>query len=344
MQSQHFTLTYGSLNHRLVMKSVLFLWLIGQIWYSRALDGNWSVLNGGVSGGNIQVLKFRPNSTELWAVGGFQQPKAVGALDVSSSIPWQPRGTLTAQQNIAFHPVSNQAYVVGFQNQVLIWNGGSWVVLGGLTFNDTIHVVGFHPQTKHLYIAGTFVLPFAYTAVYEGTAWQGLTGHSMGSMVSDFAFHPVNGKVYFCGAFTDRVVEYNGSTFTPVPGSSLINAPCYKIVIDPISFDIYIGGPFTFPVSGCSVNSHQKQGRCILKHNGTNWIPLGGGTPSTTVGMAFHPVTNFLYAGGQIIGTGGPSAVGFWNGTAYAYISCYCNLPADGREFLVACRLIGCIL
>jgi PKD repeat protein len=194
--------------------------------------------------------------------------------------------------------------------RVAMWNGTTWVALGGLTtaFDNDVRALAVY--NGQLWAGGDFANVNGCTACdrivkWNGTTWVG--GNSgvdiPGGLDSTVrVMHVYNNQLYIGGHFIEvggnfncsGVARYNGSNWfafgTGVNG--------YVRGITDYNGDIVVGGAFT-TAGGNPANN-------VARWNGSNWLNMTSGMNGYL--RALHVYNNELYAGGEFTEAGGSPA------------------------------------
>jgi hypothetical protein len=115
------------------------------------------------------------------------------------------------------------------------------------------------------------------------------------------------------GQFAFNVAKWNGSTWTNLPGGAFFGGVS-TFTVSALAFqgtDLVLGGNFTAaPFGGTSSTN-------VVKHNGTDWVPLGNGVNSNVLSILV--VGSDIYAGGRFTNASGVpvSRLAKWNGSAW---------------------------
>lgn len=239
----------------------------------------------------LEASGWRPYS------GGLEQSQYVSSVSALALDPTMPNILYAGGQFNAAggRPASNIAR----------WNGSSWAALGA-GLDGTVYAA-VTDAAGRLYVGGNFTHAGGQAAnriaKWTGTAWEAL-GDGFDDWVYGLAFDS-GGNLYAVGDFTksgttivNGVARWNGSSWTTL-GSGVDNMTesWVKTIAIDSNDNVYIGGHF-YSVSG--VNAAH-----AARWNGSSWAKMGeiyggGGLSGSIKTMAVNPVTDELYAGGDI--------------------------------------------
>ncbi|HAN38056.1 MAG TPA: hypothetical protein DCQ29_04060 [Chitinophagaceae bacterium] len=201
-----------------------------------------------------------------------------------------------------FTQVYNNANAAITANNIAVWNGTSWGVLGATGtangVNGAVNALAVNGNT--LWVGGAFrqayqsgtTLQVNNIVAWSGTAWNRLgtgntlTGNGVSDIVNTIAIGS-NGKVYVGGNFTtaynatgaavttNYIACWNGSSWsalgtgTTATGNGVNNAVKTIVVADSL---VHAAGEFTNTYCGVATYNRQR----IASWNGTTWLPMGG--------------------------------------------------------------------
>lgn len=202
----------------------------------RDADGNWSTMNGGISGisagGSISIIQQGPDGA-IYAAGTFAGP-AAGGITPRCLMKWNPitgawesvggvdpNGGVIAMAidpggRIAIGGVFTQVGAVANTNRIALYNGSAWVTLGDA--NGDVTGLAWD-QNGFLWATGSFTtiggVAATRTAYWNGSAWVALT--AAGVEFFNLQLGP-DGLMY--GSAATGAVRYVGGAWTSIGGAT----------------------------------------------------------------------------------------------------------------------------
>jgi hypothetical protein len=297
----------------------------------------------GANGMNDAVNRIKVSGTNVYVGGIFTQADdiLVNHVGVWNGSDWSGLGQtgrvngvggiVTAVRAIASS--GSDVYVGGLftgvgkirANRIARFDGANWYPLGsGIrgtnnSFTTATTVNAIAVDGNLVYAGGIFTnaggVMANNIARWNGTNWSALGGGIPGSV---FAIAVRGSEVFVGGSFTMNtpngtafnIARWDGGTWWSLPGTFI--GPVGNFFVNAIAIQgnsVIAGG--SFMTANFSPNS---QSTNIALHNGSEWLPMGGGVNSNV--NAIVVVVGDVYAAGRFSMAGGVAAsrIARWNG------------------------------
>ena len=265
------------------------------------VGGNFTLLGDGYTSAN-RIAKWNGSSWSALSANGIS-----GVNDHVSSIAILGSDIFVGG---SFTKLSDETTIA---NGMAKWNGTAWSAVTGANGINGVNgqVLTLAVSGTDLYAGGSFTqlgnksTPASSVAKWNGTNWSSLYGNNcFGVSGIVFSLAASGSNLYVGGTFTKlddnltpakNIVLWNGSSWTPLIGSTSINGVNgYVMSILVHGTDVYLGGTFAYLGDGATL------ARCIVKWDGIDWIPLISnginGVGGSVNALAFSG--NDLYVGG----------------------------------------------
>jgi len=290
------------------------------------------------AGGTVQATTlWDPDgagpAAPLLVVGGTMNMAAATTVDYvatydPASRTWAALGNPGYYVN-ALAVLPNGDLVAGgaFQ-QVVRWNGGAWVPLGG-SHDGTVRALTVMPDGR-LIAGGVFTsiggIAASNIAAWNGTAWAPLGAGVSGGVSPDLGVYSLavltNGDLVAGGNFgaagglgAASIARWNGTAWSPL-GAGLsggVYGSFARALLPLPGGGLVAAG--TFSVAGSVAVSS------VATWNGTSWLPFGS--------LGDHVYALMRAANGAIFAAGSfASSLATWSGTAWTSIPGLANFPA----------------
>jgi hypothetical protein len=296
-------------------KSLASLVCVGVLFFSTAVNAQWSSVSGGAIGGPGVDAMIGYNA-DLYVGGGFFSPYSDIAKWNGSA--YSNAGFTPTQGVLAFATFDSVLYIATY-NAIYQDIGGSISTIA--TLNDPCYALCFY--NHNLYAGGwmdsinhKFV---GYLAKYNGSAWS-----SIAVPVDNWpkAMTIYNGQLAVGGYFNYSSANdtlygvglWDGSKWTHL--NKGIKGAYGVFTMAVMSGNLYIGGGFD------SVSYQKKHIYCnnIAMWNGTDWDSVGHG-------LTGGPYALTVFNGGLVAG-GYFDSIKSWNGVAWSMLG---TLPASSE-------------
>jgi hypothetical protein len=305
----------------------------------------WSAT--GASGLNGSVYRIRVLGTNVYVGGDFLQADdiLVNHLGVWDGTRWSAFGRPERSKGVGAIVSGVRALAADNQNvyaggiftgvgpiaaaRVARFDGTNWFAMGsgvsGTNGSTTSAVNALAVGGGFVYAGGSFTnaggVAARSIARWDGATWSAL-GAGVPGAVSAIAVQ--GDDVFVGGTFTMttasgtafNVARWDGANWKALPGASFagfINS--FTVSALAISGnDVYIGGNFF------AANFAGQRTTNIVRHDGTDWMPVGQGVNSNVTALAI--VGSDVYAGGRFSSASGVSAsrVARWNGSSWSAV------------------------
>ncbi len=265
----------------------------------------------------------------------------------------------------AFSKAYNNASSNIDANNVVMWNGLTWVPLGNGTGTNgngvDSNVEALVVSNSKLYVGGSFERAYNnigssilinHIATWDGLVWRGLgNGSNPSNNLNNGVDHVVDelaasgGNIYVGGFFSrafnnttivnvNHIAVWNDGTGWAGMGTGL-NGTVYAIL--PLNGNIYAGGNFQTTGANLTVNY-------LAFWNGNSWSPVGNGVNSFV--FALSRAGNNIYAGGFFNMAHNSTSssieanhVAVWNGTNWATLGSGTGTNGNGVNSTVRALL-----
>lgn len=254
----------------------------------RDINGVWSAMGTGISGGNTVENIIRTNDGSIYVGGGF-----TGMSGVANT--WG----------------------------IAKWSNGSWSAVG-TGMNGSVYALAVSPDGNSIYAGGAFTLAGGVAgtsriAKWDGSVWTPLSTGADG--VVDSIAIDSNGILYAGGGFTNiggvaanYVAKWNGAAWSAMgTGASGASAGVYVLKVDIRNNWVYAGGKFD-SMGGASNT------RNIARWDTGAWQSMGTGGDlggsNEIDDLAIMP-NGTVYVGGNFAGMGRVTGTAYfagWNG------------------------------
>lgn len=297
--------------------------------------GGWEPLGVGIENGGVYALAW--DGANIFAGGNFTK---AGGLPASGIAIWDGAGWSALGDGVNGYVYALQwdgggLFVGGSftldgsgvnpYSRVAYWSGGGWTALeynGVNGVNNAVRTL-LLDGAGDLWLGGVFDTAGGITvdgiARWDGAAWSS-TGQGLDGAVYALVWDGLD-SFYAGGDFThaggvpaNRVARWDGVRWHAL-GSGM-EETVRALALDD-SGNLYAGGDF-LTADGAAANH-------VAYWNGSFWQALGGGinnvTSNAVNALAFDPVSDVLYAGGNFLNVNAGSIpanrVAQWNGASW---------------------------
>ena len=305
------------------------------------IDGQWSILNYGVSDTVYALARGRKG--EIYALGAFITANS-NALAIDPLVPvngvaywdgekWNLLGSgmnVPAEGAIAVAP-NGDVYVTGnfttiggvAANRIAKWNGSAWSALGtGL--NAAGRALRIAPNGD-VYAGGTFTtaggVTVNYIARWDGLQWRRLGQYGgLDNFVLSIDISPDGLTLYVAGDFSNEssgtgglyfVASYNTTTGLFSAMGNGFNTTAHVVRLAKSGL-VYAGGQFITSQDTATTLTR------VAQWNGSAWVALGSGVNERVRGIEIFENGEVLLTGWFTTAGGNPAKnMALWNGSTF---------------------------
>lgn len=284
-------------------------------------------------GGNFNSVDGNSSYRGIVSWDGLQFDSlgcGLNKVGYSSGYPNPPRGLIRYNNElIVYGGFTTAGNTSGNDtvNNIATWNGSNWSSFHGgsngtikkiIPYNNGLLILGFFDT-----IANHAIKDLAY---FDGTNWYGfpsIDSATTNHYLNDVAVY--NGEIYVAGTIsgTDSLF-YNLLKLSTVDSTWQTMIQFYGGFAGVYCMEVYNNELY---VAGLFMQSWGHLDNNIIRYDGTNWKPVGGGTTAFSWASItnLNVIDNELYAVGMFDFAGGIPAcrIAKWNGTEWCGMSGY---------------------
>jgi hypothetical protein len=302
---------------------------------------SWSALVPNGTNGLVMASAELPNG-DLVVAGDFTVIGGVGADRIArwNGTTWSSLGAGTNATVFSLLALPNGDLVVGGNfttagganaSRIARWNGISWSTFGA-GLNGLVRVLAPSADPSYeFWVGGDFTTRLAKWSPSFGsfaTLGFGILNGSVQAIAN-----AANGDIFVGGTFTaagstalNHVARVTGNVFAALGNGA--NGTVESLLVMP-NGDLVAGGNFT----AAGIVGAEK----IARWNGTAWSPVAsnGTVNDSNLGLVFYPFSFTMQRDGDLLVTGGFTAVGSAGFGSFAELQSSC--PATGFTYDAGC-------